>query len=258
MRMFIKATLAAMGLCAAAGVANGAPVLPGSETSLQEVINGLYVNGGTSPASAPNVNADQLSYDELWAIEASGGSFATFIIEIAGNAATNTFGIYSGTNLIQLFDGAASNADRASFTVSDTGAVEVLFFNDGAFSGHTSYGAGTISNNVFGFYLGASAGTFYSESARNAGGADQMVAFRGNNEDRIKLPGAPAGIWGSSSYILAWEDLPYDTSDKDFNDLVIYVESVNPVRVPEPMTLGLLGMGLVGVGLMRVRRRSAR
>lgn len=257
MLKFVKTGLVGLGLSAMAFAANATPILPGNETPLQEVLNQLYANGGTPIDRAPDVNADQLLHDELWAIEASGGAWATFIVEIAGNASINTFGIYSGNTLIQLFNGAASTADKASFTVSDTGAVNVVFYDDGLVSGFTNYGAGTLAGNLFGFYLWAAEGIFYSESSRNADGADQMVAFRGNGVDQIKLPGAPAGTWGSSSYILAWEDILYGNSDKDFNDLVVYVESVNPVRVPEPATLGLLGLGLVGVGFLRGRRRTS-
>ena len=80
-----------------------------------------------------------------------------------------------------------------------------------------------------------------------------MVAFEGDG-DKIKLPGNKPGAWGSSSYILAWEDVAYNASDKDFNDFVVYVESVG--GVPEPGTLALLAGGLLGLGTAARRRRA--
>lgn len=241
-------------------------ILPGSETSLQQILNSLYQCGTCSPVTnAPNVNTDQANPDAMWAIEASGLSAATLVIEVAGNASTNSFGIYDPTsgNMVQLFGGPADQADQAIVSILPSGQVWTMYVQrlaDGTMQTMSSWmsGIGYFAGNQFGYYLGTGGGTLYSDPTRNAGGADQMVAFRGDG-DWIQLPGNTPGRWGSSSYILAWEDIAYGSSDKDFNDFVVYVESV--ANIPEPGTLALLGLALFGITIVRRRGfmlRSAR
>jgi hypothetical protein len=226
--------------------ATGAHATPINGDSLQNIINGLYSCATCAPVSAaPNVITGQAAPDETWAIEASGTSIATIVLELAGYADQNILGVYDVYNpssRVELFGGAASSGSSVALSFDDTGMVYRTFAATGV----------TFTGNYFGYYLQTPDNIFYSQAFLNPNGSDQMVAFQGDG-DRIKLPTKPAGIWGSSSYILAWEDLAYDGSDKDFDDFVVYVESVT--AVPEPGTLALFGLGLLGLGVAAGRRK---
>lgn len=230
------------------GYASATPI---SSSSLQQILNNITV-GPNPGVSSVNVNTDQLTFDSYWMMTASGGSLATFIIELADFASTNTFGLYDGTDstkLVQVFSGSASTGDQALVSIKADGRVIVNFVDTGI----------VFAGNNFGFYLKTNdpsqQATFFSDTSLNGDNVDHLVAFQGKNIDTVQLPTFLPGLWTDNEYILAWEDLS-GGGDRDYDDMVLMVESVKPV--PEPGTLILLGSGLAGIGLLGRRKFLSR
>lgn len=183
-------------------------VNPG-DGSLQAYFNGI--------GESINVATDQLDA-QTWSTTISGNSTLTLMLEIASYAGQNAIGVYNGGDvapaLYQVFPGAATPGWYAVAHFGSDGSLVVSLFDlNSVFQGQTAY-AGVDRNN-FGFYLQGPGGTFYSQDYRN-GGVAHVLTYAGT--------GVNYGCWWQCI-----EDLPNDVSDFDFNDAVLFVESVSPV-----------------------------
>jgi Domain of unknown function (DUF4114)/PEP-CTERM motif len=236
-RWVIEAT-AAVAL-SVAGVQAQASCTFGSsaEPSLQSALNGWLGAGAVNAQSGCLADTTE----SAWTTTTGG---ATILLELAGNASTNSFGLYdlsNPANRLSIFSGSDTAGADAVIQLTVVNGTDWLVTVQGSSGPSTSI---TLHQAAFGFYLGtAQYGSFYSETSRNTDGMDHMYAYAGTNTPFLSGPLAPS-VFSTGDYILAWEDLPASNSDRDYQDFVVDVMNVSPV--PLPSALWLLGSGLVG------------
>ena len=215
-------------------------------------LQGVFDGFTTNPLGNSSVNVlnDCLAdaNDSNWSITGSGLSGTTMIIEIAGFAGSNTFGIYDSSNTlnaVELFSGTDTAGTQTVMSIKLDGSVYVGLVDTGI----------DFAGNSFGYYLGVSAtgNTYYSDTSLNTDTTDHMLAYQGTG-DMISIGGNAAGAWTPNEYALAWEDLS-GGGDLSYDDMVLMVESVEPTVVPVPAAVWLFGTGLIG--LVGVARRRA-
>lgn len=154
---------------------------------------------------------------------AGGNGNAVLQVEIAGLA---------GSNILGWFETDA--------TGSLIGTMHQLF------AGPDSAGAvaAFAPTAYYGFYLTSSQGTFFTLATLNAVDTNkQHFAVFAPNANNI-----------NNEFWIGSEDLRLNSSDKDYNDLVVHI---TVARVPEPGTLVLFAAGLLGLAAGTRRRARA-
>jgi hypothetical protein len=226
----------------------------GDGISLQQALNARLT-------AAPSTTADCLAEgsDALWSVSGTGSS--TIVLELTANSNVDPFGIYDSTNpanRLEVFNGAAvgdgSANSTATITFTPVGPNWTASVTRNAVTTSATFGSA-----VFGFYLSlvylpnpTIQANYASQTFLNTDGPgapnDHLYAYKGNGATfNGSAPSNLIGqIFGSNSYILAWEDGAGNNSDRDFQDFVVVVKDIAPV--PLPAAAWLMLSGLLGVG----------
>lgn len=233
----------------------GAAVFNDGGASLQGVLDGI-TTAPVAGSSSVDVTTDDIAdaFDSYWHIPGSSGSTTTMVIELGAFAPNALFGIYdmsNPANAVEVFQGVDSSGAQAIISIAPTGDVSLNGSNTGVNFGSANFGYYLDVSHYYG-----SAMIWHSDTSLNVDATDHMYAYQGKDIDTVQIASLAPGLWTSSEYVLAFEDLPVWSSgfDANYSDMVVMVDSVQ--NVPIPATLLLFGSGLFGLVGFRRKTRS--
>ncbi len=196
---------------------------------------------------------------------------ASILLEIAGNAGSNVFGIYDPQTLTRLpvFLGSVGPVKTYSILFTPSlGQYAVTVKDD---LGNT-VSTGTFNTTELGFYLHGADGDFYTQDSLN-GYRPQSLILHGNASnltfidlDKDGIQDALEPTYEFRDVVVAFEDLRLDGAgtrcDEDYQDMVVFVDFVKAGSgsIPEPASLLIWSVagGLAAAGAAIRRRRPTR
>ena len=207
--------------------------------------------GGVAMASPILPDGYEWSNDSYFTVTdnttVADGSILSMIL--AENAAYESdFGIYYLNN-DEIFKYEIFSYDQEPSSPIPT--TQTLYFqlDSGVWSVSKDFMDWTEFSKNFGFYFGV-----HTDGMNTNGDADYYYY----TDNSLNYPASEIGIDhikvafdGLSNVILYLDDQLFANADRDFNDMIVFVNDVTPV--PEPGTLFLLGAGVVGLALYRRR-----
>lgn len=162
-------------------------------------------------------------------------------------------GLYmtEGTSCRQPFGG-SDHGQSQLWPLAGSGVLEGSDLADEIFSAGRSVRRNFGGRGVnFGHPMTAGNDTLFSPMSLNTG-HDTMVTFRGD-DDSILIGHYSSGPWSKNQFLRGWNDGRGPGGDGDPLPPII----VPPSGLPEPSTLALLGLGLLGVGVLKRRQKKS-
>jgi len=219
-RLYAAVLTVVAALAATSAPANAAlrvPQIPFASADLQTRFN--------IAGESINVLTDQQN-GLVWGSTVSGNSLLTIQFDLAdGNTGDAELGIAkldpTGTILTgtaTVFPSAADNGWFAVASFKAGGALTVNLFGPAANLISTMNYTG-VNSALFGYYIKSAGNTFYSHDGFNGDGKAHALAYAGTGQN--------LGCWW-----LCWEESTIaNYSGADFNDAIVFMESLNPTPV---------------------------
>jgi hypothetical protein len=206
---------------------------PGGEASLQTILNGIY--GCTGCINA----ATNQQTTALWMLPGIPTQTIAPVLQAAYAADGDAVGLYTGNNLVRIFNPTAPAGISAGVQFNLNGTIDVFSTFANCTAGYVNCNTFTgISQGSFGFFMTdtTTGNTFFTEDSRNPNiiKRARALAYQQASNDR---------------WAIAFED----GTDFDYNDRVISVESI--VAVPEPGAVMLFGT-VLALCATKLRRRK--